>query len=289
VLTGQGPRQVRDLVGRPCELVVDGRLWPSTDQGFFSTGVKKTFTLKTVEGNSLCLTEDHLVRKVLHKNRWRLESGWVSAGQLVPGDEIMLHNHRSLIGWPGRGTEEEGYLLGLLLGDGTLKPEAAVLSVWSCEVVNGGSHAGPQAVMGEAERCCAAALAHRSDFSGFHPVAGRNELRLQSAPLRNLAATMGMVPGCKSITPEIESSSSVFYQGFLRGLFDTDGSVQGNCRKGVSVRLAQSCKTTLEAVQRMLLRLGIASSHIHGGLPGARYCRTVRAEARNTRLKHSLN
>jgi len=46
---------------------------------------------------------------------------------------------------------------------------------------------------------------------------------------------------------------------FLRGLFDADGSVQGTQLKGVSIRLSQSDLPQLEAVQRMLLRLGIAS------------------------------
>ena len=58
----------------------------------------------------------------------------------------------------------------------------------------------------------------------------------------------------------MERTSSDFYQGFLRGLFDADGSVQGTQEKGVSVRLAQSDLATLEAVQRMLLRLGISST-----------------------------
>jgi ribonucleoside-diphosphate reductase alpha chain len=48
-------------------------------------------------------------------------------------------------------------------------------------------------------------------------------------------------------------------RGFLRGLFDSDGSVQGSQDKGVSVRLAQSDLQQLEAAQRMLLRLGMAS------------------------------
>ena len=260
VLTGQGPRQVAELLGQPCELVVDGTRWRSTDAGFFATGHKETLTLQTVEGHSLRLTADHPVRKVVTKTRWRLDSDWVQAGELAPGDEILLHDHRALSGWAGQGTEEEGYLLGLLQGDGTLKPEAAVLSVWDRQAANGGGRPGPQAIMHEAERCCSAALRHRADFTGFHAVGGRDELRLQSAPLRDLAARMGMAPQRKRVTTEIERSSSDFHRGYLRGLFDTDGSVQGDQRKGVSVRLAQSCRTTLEAVQRMLLRLGIVST-----------------------------
>lgn len=258
VQTSAGPRQVGELLGRPLDLVIDGKAWASTGQGFFATGRKEVFELTTVEGYSLRLTADHPVRRVANATRWRTECEWTQAGALVPGDSILLHDHRSLAGWAGAGTLEEGYLLGMLLGDGTLKPEAGVLSLWNVQAVNGGGCPGVQAVMAEAERC-AATLAHRIDFRGFHPVNGRDEWRLQSAPLRDLALAMGMAPGHKAVTPAIEAASSDFARGFLRGLFDCDGSVQGSQRKGVSVRLAQSCRATLEAAQRMLLRLGIVS------------------------------
>ncbi|MDT8284213.1 MAG: LAGLIDADG family homing endonuclease, partial [Thermovirgaceae bacterium] len=68
-------------------------------------------------------------------------------------------------------------------------------------------------------------------------------------------------PSCKTITPEMETScSSQFTRGLLRGLFDADGSVQGDQKKGISIHLSQSSLPTLEAVQRMLLRLGIVST-----------------------------
>ncbi len=76
VLTGQGPRQVAELLGQPCELVVDGRPWRSTDAGFFATGRKETLTLQTVEGYSLRLTADHPVRKVVAKTAF----GWTATG-----------------------------------------------------------------------------------------------------------------------------------------------------------------------------------------------------------------
>ena len=58
----------------------------------------------------------------------------------------------------------------------------------------------------------------------------------------------------------MEQASSGFCAGLLRGLFDADGSVQGSQDKGVSVRLTQSSLPLLESVQRMLLRMGIAST-----------------------------
>jgi ribonucleoside-diphosphate reductase alpha chain len=112
--------------------------------------------------------------------------------------------------------------------------------------------------MREAETA-AQALVHRADFSGWSEVAGRGEYRMKSAALRDLAFELGMRPGEKAIAPALERTSSEFYRGFLRGLFDADGSVQGSQVKGVSVRLAQSDLPRLEAVQRMLLRLGVAS------------------------------
>jgi ribonucleoside-diphosphate reductase alpha chain len=103
-------------------------------------------------------------------------------------------------------------------------------------------------------------LPHRGDFQGWMEVCGRGEFRMATGALRRLALGLGLEPGHKSVGPGIERTSAVFHRGFLRGLFDADGSVQGTQAKGVSVRLAQSDAETLRAVQRMLLRLGIAST-----------------------------
>jgi ribonucleoside-diphosphate reductase alpha chain len=100
----------------------------------------------------------------------------------------------------------------------------------------------------------------RSDFHGWMPVSGRQEYRLSLVYVQNLAESLGIFPGEKIITEKIEQESSDFYKGFLRGFFDADGSVQGTHDKGISIRLFQSDFDCLQAVQRMLLRLGIVSS-----------------------------
>jgi len=83
---------------------------------------------------------------------------------------------------------------------------------------------------------------------------------MASTGLRDLAFGLGLQPGAKTITNEIERQSSDFYVGMLRGLFDADGSVQGSQNKGVSVRLSQSDEALLRSAQRMLQRLGIVST-----------------------------
>jgi ribonucleoside-diphosphate reductase alpha chain len=262
VQTASGPRQVSDLIGQPFLARVDGRDHASGSEGFFKTATKPVVELQTREGYRLRLTSDHRVRRVSAFTRYRNETEWCEAGQLRAGDRVLLNDHRDNSEWSGKHGRHEGYLMGLLLGSGELKQDEAMLSVWCpAAVVNGSgsylSH-GVQAVMAEA-LAAAKQLPHRADFQGWYEVAGRNELRLSTAAIRDLALEMDMANGNKSITPAIEAESSDFYRGFLRGLFDADGSVQGSQQKGVSVRLTQSNLATLEAAQRMLLRLGIAS------------------------------
>ena len=266
VLTTEGPAQVAALIGKDFQAVVDGKAYRVESKGFFPTGYKPVFTLCTREGHALRLTADHRVRRVTRKTRYTMESEWIPAEQLAQGDEIVLHNQRALGGWEGIGTQEEGYLLGLLIGDGTLKSDKAVISVWAPDlkqVANGVGNYAQSSAGGilAAAQAAAFALPHRADFGGFQrPIQGRGEMRLASTALRDLAFGFDLRPGHKTITPALEKTSSDFSVGLLRGLFDADGSVQGTQEKGVSIRLAQSDLTLLQSAQRMLQRLGVVTT-----------------------------
>ncbi|MBS0325736.1 MAG: ribonucleoside-diphosphate reductase, adenosylcobalamin-dependent [Proteobacteria bacterium] len=266
VMTDAGARQVHELVGRAFDAIVHGHPYPVESAGFFHTGTRRIVRLVTREGHTLRLTADHLVRRVARMTRYVRELEWVPAAALRANDEIVLQNHRDLANWNGEGDRNEGYLLGLLIGDGWLREQKATLAVWAPELLRVGNASVAWARTGAAGIIAAvesavAPLHHRTDFRGFQrPVRGLGQARLASAPLRDLARAWGMQPGHKTITPEIERASSAFVGGVLRGLFDADGSVQGNQSKGVSLRLAQSDLKLLHAAQRMLLRLGIASA-----------------------------
>ncbi|MGE3831649.1 MAG: LAGLIDADG family homing endonuclease, partial [Parvibaculaceae bacterium] len=265
IQTSEGPRQVSDLVGKPFTAVADGALWPSDQRGFFARGTKPVVNLVTSEGFSLRLTADHRVRKVTRATRWSRDWEWTEAGALMPDDEVLLVDHRTAPAW-GDTTraaedESEGYLLGALIGDGVMKADEAVLSVWpGSRAVNGDvARPGALSVM-EHILAAAAHLPRRADFAGWMEIPGRGEYRLKLAALTRLARDHGVSKGRKTVTPAMERRSSAFHKRLLRGLFDTDGSVQGTQNKGVSVRLAQSDAALLEAAQRMLARLGIISS-----------------------------
>ena len=260
VQTANGPEQVGVLVGQEFIAVVDGEYYSSGAEGFFRTGTRPVFRLTTKEGYSVRLTGDHMIRKVTRRTRYVVEHGWVPVSDLQLGDEVQLNDHRGVRGWDGAFGQDEGYLMGLLIGDGTLKSDEAVLSVWPG--ITGPAETmesrGGFAVMDRAISATET-LRRRSDFSGWSQVRGRGEYRLKLASIRNLALKLGMSAGYKQITPAVEQTSSEFYRGFLRGYFGADGTVVGDQAKGVSVRLAQSSIDRLESVQRMLLRLGIAS------------------------------
>jgi ribonucleoside-diphosphate reductase alpha chain len=274
VMTDAGARQVRELIGKPFFATVDGKSYPTESQGFFFTGTKPILRLKTAEGHSLRLTEDHQVLRVSSITRYKRETEWVKASDLRINDKIVLHDHRNMQAWSGAHNEEEGYLIGLLIGDGTLKNDKAVLSVWdsaALKIANGGDmilSAGVTGMMIAAEKA-ALSLPHRADFKGWQkPVEGRGEYRLALGALRTLALELGMTPGNKRFTVAMESDSSDFYLGILRGMFDADGSVQGSQEKGISIRLTQIDLGNLEAVQRMLQRLGIISTIYKNRRPG---------------------
>jgi ribonucleoside-diphosphate reductase alpha chain len=248
VATAEGPRMVKDLVGVPFKTYLNGKTW-DTD-GFFSTGIKKIYKLKTKEGFELRLTEDHKVLAVKHMSRYTMESEWKQARDLKQGESVVLDDCQ-YYEWDGRFGDEDGYLMGLMIGDGHIKKDGVVLSSW-------GEDAGNMAVRGQVLQY-AQQMPHRADFRGWAKIESRGEYRLSLTSIRELAESLGLGYENKMITESIEKTSSAFYKGFLRGLFDADGTVIGNQQKGVSVRLSQSDLKILQAVQRMLLRLGVAS------------------------------
>jgi len=265
VMTGGGARQVSDLLGQPFMAIVDARAYRTESEGFFQTGVKPVFALRTQEGHALRLTADHPVRRVTRKTPYLIESEWAAVAQLCRGDELLLQDHRGTPGWAGPHTESEGYLIGLLIGDGTLTSDKAVLSAWAPQLraVSGAPAAFDHSAGGimRAAETAAMTLPHRADFRGWQRVGvGRCEFRLVCGALRKLALQLGAAPGHKTITPAMEAASCDFCRGLLRGLFDADGSVRGIEEEGVSVRLTLVDLSALEAVQRILLRLGIAST-----------------------------
>ena len=255
VHTEAGARQVKQLIGKQHGTYINGELFSTTPEGFFLSGIKPVVQLQTQEGHALRLTANHRVLKVTSQTQKAQYTEWVEAGQLQQGDRVLIHNHRGLQPWEGNGTEDEGWLLGNFIGDGCFSVNEAThsrqgkLRYWGDRQV--------EMVEFALETC-------KRTFPGFQAKGCYGQqnryYEVGSAALFKLATRYGLQIKAKTITADIEQTSYQFYRGFLRGLFDADGSVQGSQTKGVSIRLAQSDLPRLQAAQRMLLRLGIAST-----------------------------
>ena len=239
VQTSEGPRQVAELIGKPFTARVDGVDHASAPEGFFRTArqaagepddVRRAFAAPHVRSpRAPHLHADAFPPgdRVVRRGRSAARATGAAAGS--------SHSAASWAGALGARTmgANEGYLMGLLVGDGTIAEDRAELSIWARPAVGNSDIdvGGPHSVMAaalDAARC----FNHRADFSGWHQGTGRGEFRLGMGAITELSRELGLRPGRQTITPAIERASSEFYRGFLRGLFDTDGSVQGNQTEG---------------------------------------------------------
>jgi len=239
--TSDGPRMISDLMGTQFEAVVDGKIEQSTEKGFYNTGTQEVFEIHTDHGYTLRGTANHLIETE--------ESGWVPIHLLNENDSIKLQDQRQFSSWDGQGSYSDGWLLGSLVGDGTFHDDTAYLCYWG----ETKEHMRKYAVdlLHESVSC----RSHCGSAKSFVP---HDKITISSRGLYDLASEFD-IDKTKVLTDSVEKTSSSFHKGFLSGWFDADGSVQGNTKKGVSIRLTSTSLENLRRGQRMLLRMGVVS------------------------------
>lgn len=254
--TSKGPTRVRNLVGKAFVAAVGGELHAAPN-GFVQTGLRPVFRVNTSRGYSIRAATD---QKVLVETGRRLKSGggynydheWISVGELKAGNQMVLDASRFSVVEPDAKSFGRGWLLGEMVGDGGYNPGkySGYVRFWN-------EHAEFMAM--RAAEIIKTHLMPRSDFKGSNWSEANGTITVSSSELSYLAKHL-IEPGTKAGTDLLETMRQDFLRGFLSGLFDSDGSVQGSTEKGVSIRLSQSDLCRLQMVQRMLLRLGIAST-----------------------------
>jgi len=245
--TVNGPRRI-DEITEAVEVLVDGVAVSASKP--WSVGVKPTYRLHTDEGFTVDVTGEHKFETA--------DGVKVEAQNLASGQKINIHNHRTMNDWDGEGTFEHGLTVGHFLGDGTAyyNDPRGYVSMPRLSIYEGDGETGS---MKDALSSAIATLdpPRRIDAVGWRTaVAGKQEhLSIRREWVEEYVA----LEKGKYALPSVEGTSGMFHRGFLRGLFDTDGHIEGTTEKGFSVRLGQSNLQTLEITQRMLLRLGIKS------------------------------
>lgn len=247
VQTDSGPRQVLSLIDKPTTMIINGKKWNTSDLGFFKTGTKDVYRIKTKEGFYIDTTDNHQIAVYDNKNNIK----WIENKDIKINDRLVINNHENN-NWAGEETFNEGYILGLLFGDGYTHKQGANPCIWVVDENHQYHNKGAEAVMNFVSNIIPQGYSNK-----WHKVKNRREYRLSNRYITNLVSAFSIER--KIINKNIIESSSNFYKGFLSGLFDADGSIQENVENGASIRLSQSNKPMLEEIQRMLLRLGIYS------------------------------
>ncbi len=249
VHTAHGPRQVSELTGKAFTARINGQDYASGAAGFFPTGTRPVLRIQTHEGHSLRLTHDHLVRRIVRFEGMTTLADWCPAGELRPGDQLMLHNHSEAAHWAGPWSEVDGYYVGSLLSSAQR----------SVHQVAANRH-----FVGSAQRAMQVRLhgmiAQQAGAEALWEPQHRSEL------LRALEVD----PAQPSITLPIEQTSSEFYRGLLKALFDADGRLDvetSAARQRGTLTLTSQAADRLRVLQRMLLRLGITSHLRHASEP----------------------
>ncbi len=183
--------------------------------------------------------------------------GKIKLKDLKPGDELLVQSGKGQFG--GCGNQELGLLLGLITGDGHFTSRgkgnnAAVIDLWGedrdfahevVDLVNSLIASWARS----ARRYQVAAVA----------VPERNQLNIRSVILARALEHYGITAKAKKRVPEIIwRGNEDCVRGYLRGLFQCDGTVQRDDKNAYcSIRLASSEPSLLKDVQMLLTNLGI--------------------------------
>ena len=263
--TLKGAKQVKSLVGKPFDVIVNNAVHRSTSEGFWSTGEQNTVRLTTQSGLNLELTPNHKVIKATRKNydsAWCEE--WVEVQSLIPGDRVKLANNQ--YSWDGQGSFNQGWLVGNLIGDGFFATKTSALLLfygdYRDELINIAQELlldePPVCRSGSTTPCPMSASADKwaeGRSKPFRTIGGRR--------LGNLALNWGLTREFKHNLEKIEQdASSDFCRGLISGLFDADSHVgKGqNDGAGESIQFTQVADSVVYPVVRILNRLGIATN-----------------------------
>jgi ribonucleoside-diphosphate reductase alpha chain len=184
--------------------------------------------------------------------------GKLKLRDLKPGDELLVQSGKGQFG--GCGSQELGLVLGLVTGDGHFTnrkgKSAVVIDLWGED----------RNFAGEVTELVNSMIKGWANTPRHYNVSTiaipeRNLLQIRSVILARVLEYYGFTSKAKTQVPEIVwRGNEDCVRGYLRGLFQTDGTVQRSDKKEhCSIRLASSRASLLKDVQMLLANFGIFS------------------------------
>jgi len=202
------------------------------------------------------VTQDGYEIKATEWHDFYTTRGKIKLKDLKPGDELLIQSGQGQFG--GCGDAELGQLLGLLTGDGHFTnrgkgQEAAVVNLWGSDRVLA------DGVVAQINGLIAGWAARRNYHVSSVSIPERNLVMIRSVLLARVLASYWVTAKCKTAVPEIVwRGNEECVKGYLRGLFQSDGTVQRDDESAYcTIRLASSTPSLLKDVQALLANFGI--------------------------------
>jgi len=258
----------------PIECVPKGmRVWSSTGwktvQARLDNGIRETVEVRTSGGQAIRVTPDHLFRTLTPEGKvgWTaaaelrgrcvlsdLVTSWVS-GKAVTLPPLVIQKYEKPSGeqstplqTPKVMTPELAYLLGAHDGDGLALDAYRVGWTGNLE---------ERAVCCQIQTAFKATFGHEIKETNCPSRPGSFELTKWSKPLKRWCLEVGM-DRQPCISPYVLQAGSEVQCSYLRGLWDTDGSI--NNQGVLSINMAAVKEPLLRQAQLLLAGLGIAST-----------------------------
>jgi len=275
VLTDQGWRSFKDLLGTTPNIVQDNRVWGKLKEGKevweydlskkgtitnTATQVKKTgenkdvYLIETFCGREVEATEDH---------DFATTEGMVKLKDLKNGDKLLVGIPEETY-IPNKETYNYlvGFLYGMYYGDGTDSGTSAIIDIWESKKT---TQSILNLVKDRVEKVISAKESEidykgntktNPTFSISKETDVYTKYRMQSYLLKRIFELEGFEG--KEDLDNLHLKDKDFKTGFISGFFYTDGHVEASS-KSVSLRITQTNKKALQNTMLVLQELGIFS------------------------------
>lgn len=230
--------------------------------GFYVNGRSKVCTVRTWHGYEITGTLNHKVRVIASGEYvWKKLSD-IGVGDVVPlqadthrdgpielqQPEGPFHHNAKPCGFPKHWSFELGELIGLYIGDGCFNQTSLIVSEGIEDLET------PERVQEILDVCfpgLVRRIDHQKDNSWYDIMVTSTRLVtfLRNLGVEKPSSRDARLPECIWTAPRL----AVF--GFIRGLFDADGSVD----KDGYIHLGSASAVLIEGVQQLLLSIGISS------------------------------
>jgi len=257
--TQYGLATIGDLnsAAAPLQATVDVRALGQGDRGvtirsaapaFMTSRSADVFRVETLDGYEIKATAWH---------DFYTTRGKIRLKDLQPGDELLVQSGKGQFG--KEGSDEIGFLIGLIAGDGHFTnrgkgKEAAIINFW------GEDRSFAPAVASQVNSAIAGLALKRRVYQVTPTVVpGRTHVFVRSVLLARFLEHYGFTGATKLRVPEIVwRGTEDCVKGYLRGLFQTDGTVNISGESlSCSIRLASSEPKLLNDIQVLLANFGI--------------------------------